>query len=55
MPFLGGLPFRRTDGFLIVSAWKGATLTAFRIGEDGSLTRAASIACDERISDLVTR
>ena len=44
------------DGaYLVVTAYEGATLTAYRIGEAGDLTRAASLACDKNISDVVTR
>ena len=44
------------DGsFLIVSAFDGATLTAYRIGETGDLSKVASLVCDKNISDLVTR
>lgn len=40
---------------LVVSAFEGATITAYRIGETGELTKAGSVACDKNISDLVTR
>ena len=41
--------------FLIVSAFQGATLTAYKIGSAGELTKAGSMACDKEILDLVTR
>ena len=41
--------------FLVVAASEGATLTAFRIGEAGELTKVASLATNKSISDLVTR
>jgi 6-phosphogluconolactonase len=44
------------DGaFLVVSAFDGATLTAYRIGEAGELDKLATLACDKNISDVVTR
>ncbi|MEM7011237.1 MAG: beta-propeller fold lactonase family protein [Verrucomicrobiota bacterium] len=50
-----GLTLSPDGKYLIASAFQGATLTAYRIGEDGDLTKAASIACDKQITDLVTR
>ena len=41
--------------FLLVTAFKGETLTAFRIEADGDLTKASSLAWDPQISDVVTR
>ena len=41
--------------YLLVSAFKGETLKAYTIGEDGDLTLAASLDWDPQISDLVTR
>ncbi len=44
------------DGaFLVVSAFDGATLNAYRIGEEGGLAKVASLACDKNISDIITR
>ncbi len=50
-----GLALSPDGRFLMVTAFKGATLTAFQVGEDGSLTKAASLPIDENISDIVTR
>ena len=41
--------------FLFVTAFNGATITAYKVGEDGSLAKAASIPCDKNISDIVAR
>lgn len=41
--------------FLFVTAFKGATITAYLVGDDGSLEKAGSIPCDEGITDVVTR
>lgn len=41
--------------YLIVTAFKGATLTAFKLGDNGELTKAASLEWDAKISDVVTR
>lgn len=44
------------DGnFLLVTAFDGATLTAYRVGGNGELSKAGSLAWDRQISDLVTR
>jgi len=44
------------DGsFLVVSAFDGATLTAYQIDDAGELTKVASLAADKNISDIVTR
>ena len=44
-----------TDGrYLLVSAYNGATLTAYRITNEGGLETAASLAWDAQISDLLT-
>ena len=50
-----GLALSPDGGWLMVSAFNGETITAYRISEAGELTKAASIACDKNISDLVTR
>ena len=50
-----GLTLSPNGKYLIASAFQGATLTAYKIGEEGELVKAASIACDKEISDLVTR
>lgn len=41
--------------FLFVTAWTGATITAYKIGQDGSLAKAASVPCDKNIFDIVAR
>ena len=44
------------DGrFLLVTAFEGATLVAYRIGQEGDLVRAACLAWDKQIMDLVSR
>lgn len=44
------------DGrYLLVTAFQGGTLTAYRIGDDGGLKKSASLKCDKNITDLVTR
>ena len=50
-----GLALSPDGRYLLVSAYQGATLTAFRIGDDGNLTKAANLTWDKNISDLVTR
>lgn len=50
-----GLALSPAGEYLIVSAFEGGTLTAFRIGNGGELNKAASLECDKQISDLVTR
>lgn len=41
--------------FLFVSAWIGATINAYKICNDGSLTKSASIQCDKGIFDIGAR
>ncbi len=41
--------------FLFVTAYTGATITAYRIGTDGSLSKVATIPCDKEISDIIAR
>jgi len=41
--------------FLFVTAFDGATITAYKVGKDGSLEEAASIPCDKGITDIVAR
>ena len=41
--------------FLFVTAFDGATITAYKAGKDGSLEKVASIPCDKGISDIVAR
>ncbi|MEM9481224.1 MAG: beta-propeller fold lactonase family protein [Verrucomicrobiota bacterium] len=50
-----GLALSPDGNFLLVSAFKGNTLTAFRITDDGDLQNVASLPWDSRISDLVTK
>jgi 6-phosphogluconolactonase len=50
-----GLTLSPDSKYLIASAFQGETITAYRIGKDGSLKKAASIKCPKQISDLVTR
>lgn len=50
-----GLALSPDGQYLLATAFEGATLTAFEIGKDGELTKAASLAWDKQISDLVTR
>lgn len=41
--------------YLFLTAFEGGTITAHKIGEDGSLKKAGSIDCDRGITDIVTR
>ncbi len=41
--------------YLMVSATGGATLTAFKIGDDGDLNKAASLKWGTNLSDIITR
>jgi 6-phosphogluconolactonase (cycloisomerase 2 family) len=50
-----GLTLSPDGNFLLVSATTGASLAAYRISEDGNLKRVATLAWDERMSDLVAR
>jgi len=50
-----GLALSPCGRYLLATAFEGATLTAFRIGEVGDLTKVASLKCDKNISDLVAR
>ncbi len=50
-----GLALSPDGSFLVVTAWEGATLTAYRIGGTGELTKVADLATDKNISDVVTR
>ncbi|MEM8955602.1 MAG: beta-propeller fold lactonase family protein [Verrucomicrobiota bacterium] len=50
-----GLALSPDGHFLLVTAFKGGTLTAYEITEDGDLIKAASLPIPEKISDLVTR
>lgn len=50
-----GLHLSPKGKYLIVTAFKGATLTVFKLGENGELTEAASLDWDAKISDVVTR
>jgi len=50
-----GLALSPCGRYLLATGFKAGTLMAFRIGENGSLTRAGTLEWDEKISDLVTR
>ncbi len=50
-----GLALSPCGKYLLATAYEGATLMAFGIGEDGDLGRLTSLAWDKNISDLVTR
>lgn len=50
-----GLSLSPDGSYLFVTAWIGATLTAYKVGEDGSLNKAASAPLPERVMDIVTR
>jgi 6-phosphogluconolactonase len=50
-----GLALSPNGRYLLATAFQGGTLTAFRIRDDGDLTKVASLAWDKSISDLVTR
>lgn len=50
-----GLAVSPDSNFLVVSAFKGGEILLYRIGDDGSLKKAASLPVDEGISDLETR
>jgi 6-phosphogluconolactonase len=50
-----GLTLSPDSRFLLVAATTGATLTAYRISDQGDLKRAATLKWEPRISDLVTR
>ena len=50
-----GLTLSPNGRYLLVTAFQGATLTAYKILGDGDLKKAASLKWDKNISDLVTR
>lgn len=50
-----GLALSPDGRYLLVAAYDGATLTAFRIGETGDLNKVGSLTWDKNISDLETR
>jgi 6-phosphogluconolactonase (cycloisomerase 2 family) len=50
-----GLTLSPDGKFLLVSATTGASLAAYRISKEGNLKRVATLAWDERMSDLVAR
>ncbi len=41
--------------YLMVSATRAATLTAFKIGDDGGLSKSASLKWDANLADIITR
>lgn len=49
-----GLALSPDGKYLLVSAYTGATLTAYRITNEGGLEKAASLSWDAEISDLLT-
>ncbi|MEZ6124176.1 MAG: beta-propeller fold lactonase family protein [Planctomycetaceae bacterium] len=49
-----GLTLSPDGNYLLVSAYTGATLTAYRITNEGDLQKAASLTWDAEISDLLT-
>lgn len=49
-----GLALSPDAKHLLVSAYNGATLTAYRITNEGDLEKAASLSWDAEISDLLT-
>jgi hypothetical protein len=49
-----GLALSPDGKYLLVSAYNGATLTAYRITSEGDLEQAASLSWDAEISDLLT-
>jgi len=52
---LWGLALSPSGRYLLATAYEGATLTAFWIGDDGTFTKVASLPWDKNISDLVAR
>ena len=50
-----GLALSPSGRYLLVTAFQGATLTAYSIGDDGELTRVASLPWDNSVSDIVAR
>jgi 6-phosphogluconolactonase (cycloisomerase 2 family) len=49
------LVFSPDGEYLLASAFKDATLTAFKIGDKGNLSKVASLKWDKNIFDFVTR
>ena len=49
-----GLALSPDGEYLLATAYQDGTLTAFKIGKDGSLSRSASVEWEKGISDLVT-
>lgn len=41
--------------YLFVTAFEGATITAYNVGKDGSLEKASSVPCDKGIFDILAR
>lgn len=41
--------------YLFVTASQGTTITAYKVGKEGSLEKVASIPCDQGITDIVAR
>lgn len=49
-----GFTFSPDGHYLLVTAFEGETLTAYEVGDDGDLKKAASVTCDRQIMDIVT-
>jgi 6-phosphogluconolactonase len=50
-----GLTFSPDSRYLLATAFQGATLTAFRISDNGDLKKVANLKWPKNITDLVTR
>jgi 6-phosphogluconolactonase (cycloisomerase 2 family) len=50
-----GFAFSPDAQFLLVTAFEGATLTAFKVTADGNLSPAGSLAWGKKISSITTR
>lgn len=50
-----GFAFSPDAQFLLVTAFEGGTLTAFKVTADGNLTPAGSLAWGKKISSIITR
>jgi 6-phosphogluconolactonase len=49
-----GLAMSPDGRYVLATAWLGATLTAYKVGADGSLSKAASTTLPDRVADIVT-
>ncbi len=50
-----GLALSPDGNWLLATGFKSGTLMAYRVGDEGELTRAGTLEWDENISDIVTR